>query len=272
MGTTIKGRYHAWGERRLEDQTGGPSSFGRTSRGRQARVDLANTPDCLESRSTVAEGRDCSCDQSSDLAAEWSLIDDILSGNRELFVDLIRPHERTVHAMVFSLLSNKEDAEDVAQDAFVKALGSLNRFRGESAFGTWLIEIAMNEARRRNRKQWRVRMFSLDHKNGNRKDGVPKDFEDWREIPSAVLERAEVREVLVKAFGSLERRYREAFVMRDVQGLSISQTSALLGISPGAVKTRLRRARLMLREILAPGLGQDGRLGWSSKDVRKPWV
>jgi RNA polymerase sigma-70 factor, ECF subfamily len=186
-------------------------------------------------------------------------------------MDLIRPYERTVYAMVFSLLANKEDAEDVAQEAFVKALAGLNRFRGESAFGTWLIEIAINEARRRNRKQRRVRMFSLDRNNGSRNAGVPKDFEDWREIPSAALERAQVREALLRALTALEPRYREAFVMRDVRGLSISQTSAVLGISPGAVKTRLRRARLMLRDILAPGLGQDGPLGWVSKDVRKPW-
>jgi RNA polymerase sigma-70 factor, ECF subfamily len=272
MGTTIRGRYHAWGERRLGDQTSGPSGFGRTSRARQIKPDGAKTLHRSGSGlTTEKDGRDCSCDQSAGLATEWSLIDRILFGHRELFVDLIRPYQRTVYAMVFSLLSNKEDAEDVAQDAFVKALGSLNQFRRESAFGTWLIKIAINEARRRNRKQWRVRMFSLDHHNGNRKDCVPKDFEDWREIPSAALERAEVRQVLVKALGSLERHYREAFVMRDVQGLSVSETSAMLGISPGAVKTRLRRARLMLRDMLAPGLGQHGRLGWVSKDVRKPW-
>jgi RNA polymerase sigma-70 factor (ECF subfamily) len=203
--------------------------------------------------------------------AEGALIDRILSGHKELFMDLIRPHQRTVYATAFALLVNKQDAEDVAQDALLKALARLNQFRKESTFGTWLIQIAMNEARMRNRKQWRIPMLSLTDDKDGAKAYVPKDFEDWREIPSTALERVETREALVKALCSLARHYREAFVLRDIHELSISETSAVLGISPGAVKSRLRRARLMLRDILAPGLAQDGRLGWVSKEVRKPW-
>ena len=209
--------------------------------------------------------------ESSGQAAEEALIDRILSGQQELFMDLIRPHQRTVYATVFSLLANKEDAEDVAQDTLVKALARLHQFRRESAFGTWLIQIATNEARMRNRKQWRVPMMSLTHNKRDEETYVPKDFEDWRDIPSTALERVEVREALVNALASLAQHYREAFVLRDMHELSISQTAGILGISPGAVKSRLRRARLMLRDMLAPGLGQDGRLGWTSKEVRKPW-
>jgi RNA polymerase sigma-70 factor (ECF subfamily) len=208
---------------------------------------------------------------SSAQAAEGALIDRILSGHKELFMELIRPHQRTVYATVFALLANKQDAEDVAQDAFLKALARLHQFRQESSFGTWLIQIAINEARMRNRKQWHIPMLSLTADKDDAKAYVPKDFEDWREIPSTALERAEIRETLVKALGSLAQHYREAFVLRDIHDLSISETSAILGISPGAVKTRLRRARLMLRDILAPGLGHDGRLAWASKEVRKPW-
>jgi RNA polymerase sigma-70 factor (ECF subfamily) len=204
-------------------------------------------------------------------AAEGVLIERILSGHKELFMDLIRPHQRTVYATVFALLANKEDAEDVAQDASLKALARLNQFRRESSFGTWLIQIAINEARMRNRKQWRIPMLSLTDDKDDAKPYVPKDFEDWREIPSTALERVEVRDALVKALGSLAQHYREAFVLRDIHELSISETSAILRVSPGAVKSRLRRARLMLRDILAPGLGQDGGLGWASKEVRKPW-
>ena len=210
-------------------------------------------------------------DGSSFQTAEQDLIVKILSGHRELFMDLVRPHQRTVYATVFSLVANKEDAEDVAQDTLVKALARLHQFRRESSFGTWLIQIAINETRMRNRKQWRVPMMSLTQNKHDEKADVPKDFEDWREIPSTVLERVEVREALVKALSSLAQHYREAFVLRDIRELSISQTSATLGISTGAVKSRLRRARLMLRDMLAPGLGQDGRLGWTSKEVRRPW-
>ena len=209
--------------------------------------------------------------QSSAQSAEGALIDQILSGHKELFMELIRPHQRTVYATVFALLVNRQDAEDVAQDALLKALTRLNQFRRESSFGTWLIQIAINEARMRNRKQWRMPMLSLTDDKDDAKAYVPKDFEDWREIPSTALERVEVRDALVKALGSLGRPYREAFVLRDIHELSISETSAILGISPGAVKSRLRRARLMLRDILAPGLGHDGRLRWASKEVRKPW-
>jgi len=209
--------------------------------------------------------------ESSASAAEAALIDRILSGHKELFMDLIRSHQRTIYATVFTLLANKEDAEDVTQDALVKALARLSQFRKESTFGTWLIQIAINEARMRNRKLWRIPMLSLTADKDDAKPYVPKDFEDWREIPSTALERVEVRDALVKALGSLARHYREAFVLRDIHELSISETSAILGISPGAVKSRLRRARLMLRDILAPGLGHDGRLRWASKEVRKPW-
>src|SRR6266849_1929495 len=101
--------------------------------------------------------------ESSAQATEEPLIDRILSGQQELFMDLVRPHQRTVYATVFSLLANKEDAEDVAQDTLVKALARLHQFRRESTFGTWLIQIAINETRMRNRKQWRVPMMSLTH-------------------------------------------------------------------------------------------------------------
>ena len=178
---------------------------------------------------------------------------------------------RRVFQIAYGVLGNAPDAEDVAQDALVKALARLNQFRKESTFGTWLIQIAINEARMRNRKQWRIPMLSLTDDKDDVKGNVAKDFEDWREIPSTALERSEIRQALVKALGSIAQHYREVFVLRDIHELSISETSAILGISPGAVKSRLRRARLMLRDILAPGLGQDGRLGWASKEVRKPW-
>ena len=236
----------------------------------------AESPSSVLWREPISEGapkKAVAADRNtiSSQAAEEDLIHRILSGHKEMFMDLIRPHQRTVYATVFSLLAHKEDAEDVTQDTFVKALARLHQFRKESAFGTWLIQIAINEARKRNRKQWRFPMMSLTHNKRDEEAYVPKDFEDWRDIPSTALERVEVREALVKALSSLAQHYRETFVLRDIHELGISQTAGLLGISPGAVKSRLRRARLMLRDMLAPGLGQDGRLGWTSKEVRKPW-
>src|SRR5246127_261931 len=288
MGTAIREGSYVSAKRassRLENRSTDTSGFREIDQLEGAAPDVGRTLHQLDRALTAqgvnrrpdanaetSENRLASAGQeSSAQAVEGAVIDRILSGHKELFMDLIRPHQRTVYTTVFSLLANKDDAEDVAQDALLKALARLNQFRKESSFGTWLIQIAINEARMRNRKQWRIPMLSLTGDKDDAKAYVPKDFEDWREIPSTALERVEVRDALVKALGSLARHYREAFVLRDIQELSISETSAILGISPGAVKTRLRRARLMLRDMLAPGLGQDGRLGWVSKEVRKPW-
>jgi len=204
-------------------------------------------------------------------ATEEVLIARILKGEKDLFVDLIRPYQRTVYATLVSMLGSKEDAEDVAQDVLLKALARLDQFRRESAFGTWLIQIAINEAKMRKRKLRRGVMFSLTE--GAEQDGayVPKDFADWREIPSEALERSEIREALANALTLLEEHYRLAFILRDVNELSIEETANALGISRGAVKTRLRRARLMLRDILSPGLRQGGQVAVAFKEVRKPW-
>jgi RNA polymerase sigma-70 factor (ECF subfamily) len=204
-------------------------------------------------------------------ATEDALIGKILSGHTELFMELVRPYQRTVYATALSLLANKDDAEDVVQNALLKGFSRLSQFRRESAFGTWLIQITINEVRMKWRRDRRVEMISLGHTSDDDANYVPRDFQDWREIPSEALERAEVRETLLKALASIAQHYREAFVLRDIQELTITETASVLGISRGAVKTRLRRARLMLRDILAPGLGQDGRLGWCVREVTKPW-
>jgi RNA polymerase sigma-70 factor, ECF subfamily len=251
----------------LEERTDQPTNSGGIGTGAFPSVLLSEPPP----GDTLRNDLPSDSQESSAQATEQSLIDRIRSGQRELFMDLVRPHQRTVYGTVFSLLANKEDAEDVSQDAFVKALARLHQFRRESSFGTWLIQIAINETRMRNRKQWRVPMMSLTRDKRNKEASVPKDFEDWRDTPSTALERLEVRKALVNALGSLAQHYREAFVLRDIYELSISQTSGILGISPGAVKSRLRRARLMLRDLLTPGLGHDGSLGWASKGVKRPW-
>jgi RNA polymerase sigma-70 factor (ECF subfamily) len=204
-------------------------------------------------------------------AAEHVLISKILAGEKDLFLELVRPHQRTVYATVISMLGSKEDAEDVTQDALLKALARLHQFRRESAFGTWLIQIAINEARMRRRKLRHGIMFSLTCEPDGEGAYVPKDFADWREIPSEALERNEIREALAKALTSLEEHYRLTFILRDVNELSIAETASILGISPAAVKSRLRRARLMLRDVLSPGLHNGGHVDLAFKEVRKPW-
>ena len=185
---------------------------------------------------------------------EAVLIGRIRGGETELFYELIRPYERRVFVIAFTILRNEEDAEDAVQDAFLKAFKHLAQFRSESRFSTWLVQVAINEARLRQRKSHLEIMRPIEDKQNEDGSYTPHDFTDWREIPSEALERKEIREKLVAALASLAQKYREVFVLRDVEHMSIEDTAQALGISAGAVKTRLLRARLMLRDLLAPGL------------------
>jgi len=193
---------------------------------------------------------------------EAQLIARIKSGEADCFYQLMRPYERAVFLAALSLLKNESDAEDVAQEAVLKAFANLAKFRGDSKFSTWLIRIATNEALMKLRKERRHRLDdSLDEqRKGEEGDYVPRDFADWREIPSEALQKKELRQALSRALASLTPKHREVFVLRDVQHFSIAETAQMLGLSQSAVKTRLLRARLQMRDALAPGI--DG--SWST--------
>ncbi|HEX3374163.1 MAG TPA: sigma-70 family RNA polymerase sigma factor [Edaphobacter sp.] len=190
----------------------------------------------------------------SDTTDEAQIIASILAGNTHLFHDLIRPHERSVYAMALSLLHNEADAEDVAQEAFLKAFRNLANFRGESKFSTWLISITLNEARGRLRSKKNVKLESLDEPREGEGTVSPALLRDWREIPSEALERQEIRQMLQQAIADLPLIYREVFVLRDVEDLSVNQSAEALGISVASVKVRLHRARMMLQKKLVPQL------------------
>lgn len=182
---------------------------------------------------------------------EKLLIRRIQSGEPELFYQLIRPCERRIYVIALAVVRNEADAEDTVQEALLKAFTHLDQFRSESRFSTWLIQIAINEARMRLRKRHLEIIRPLEAQENDEGDYTPRNLTDWREIPSESLERSEVRTKLVAALGSLAQKYREVFVLRDVQHLTIEETATALGISNGLVKTRLLRARLMLRDLLA---------------------
>jgi RNA polymerase sigma-70 factor, ECF subfamily len=202
---------------------------------------------------------------------ERRLIERIREGEHEAFFELIRPYEGTVYAATFAILHNEADAEDCAQEALRKAFRHIRQFRAEARFSNWLIQIAVNEARMRRRKERADHIEPLE-KNNNEEGGyTPRDFADWHEIPSEALERKEIRENLAQALGSLGEIYREVFVLRDMEQLSIEETAKALGISTGSVKTRLLRARLMLRDLLAPGFGGAWRSNLSFARGTKPW-
>ena|SRR3954469_4215444 len=202
---------------------------------------------------------------------EAALIERIRNGERELFYELIRPYERRVYAAAFAILRNEADAEDAAQEAVLKAFRYIKQFRSEAKFSTWLIQIAINEARMRRRKQHPELMEPIADRQDESGDYVPRDFADWREIPSETLERKEVRERLAEALASLGQIYRDVFILRDMQHLSIEETASALKISTASVKTRLLRARLMLRDLLAPGFGGPWFSQASFGKGAKPW-
>jgi RNA polymerase sigma-70 factor (ECF subfamily) len=202
---------------------------------------------------------------------EQELIAQVQRGQTELFYELVRPYERRVYAAALAILRNETDAEDAAQEAMLKALANIRQFRAESRFSTWLIQITVNEALMRRRRE-RTRMTeAIDDHRDDEGEYTPRDFADWREIPSEALERKEARQKLAEALAMLDRKYREVFVLRDMEQLNIQETAEALGISVASVKTRLLRARLMLRDLLAGGWEQ----GWFSRlpfeKGTKPW-
>jgi RNA polymerase sigma-70 factor (ECF subfamily) len=188
-------------------------------------------------------------------AAEDALIARILAGERDLFHELIRPHERVVYRMVFSMLKNEAEAEDAAQTAIIHAYTNLSSYRGDSRFSTWLVTIALNEGRGRLRKAKTMLEESIeamtDESDG---DFTPALLTDWREIPSDALERKELRTHLENAIALLPVIYREVLVLRDVEGMDIDETARGLSITPTLVKVRLHRARRMMQKNLAPAL------------------
>jgi RNA polymerase sigma-70 factor (ECF subfamily) len=207
----------------------------------------------------------------SEETREQELIRRIQSGEPEKFYELIRPFERRVYAAAFAILRNEADAEDAAQEAMLKAFANLRQFRGEARFSTWLIQIAVNEARMRRRKDHADLIEAIGEREDAEGVYTPREFADWHEVPSEALERREVRDLLLAALAALGSKYREVFVLRDVEHQSIQEVSETLGISTASVKTRLLRARLMLRDLLAPKLtgGWFSRLGFQKGN--KPW-
>jgi RNA polymerase sigma-70 factor (ECF subfamily) len=176
-----------------------------------------------------------------------------------------------IYGTAISVVKNPADAQEVAQEAVLKAFSHLSGFRAESKFSTWLIQITYNEAKMKLRKARPHLYESIDDQQQSEEgDFWPRDFADWRPIPSELLEENEIRQAVQDAINSLSPSYREVLVLRDVQHLSIKETTTILGISEASVKTRLHRARLLLRDRLAPGIDGYWVKGQAYRKVR-PW-
>jgi RNA polymerase sigma-70 factor (ECF subfamily) len=182
----------------------------------------------------------------------------ILAGEQQLFHQLIRPLDRPVFTLLFLLLRDENDAEDAAQETFVKIFRNLQSFRGEAKFSTWALSIARNEGLAILRKRRARPEEPLDHlfdenpDGGDRGDFTPALLTDWREVPLESLERKELRHCLRVAVFKLPPIYREVVQLRDIDELDVQETADVLGITAGSVKVRLHRARIMLQKELAP--------------------
>jgi RNA polymerase sigma-70 factor, ECF subfamily len=171
------------------------------------------------------------------------------AGDAAAFEELVARYEDKIFRLTSNITGNREDAEDAMQDAFLKAFAHLNGFHGESRFYTWLVRIAANEALMRLRKR-RPNHFSLDQPTEGDSDLMPRELEEWSPNPEQLYAKSEIDNIVATFVEQLEDEYRIVLVLRDVEELSTQETADALGISISAVKSRLLRARLKLREKL----------------------
>jgi RNA polymerase sigma-70 factor, ECF subfamily len=190
------------------------------------------------------------------LAQELEWIGRILKGERDLFHELIRPYERAVYMTAISILRDSAEAEDAAQEAMIKAYRGLGNFRGDAKFSTWLTSITINEARSRLRKSAKAKVESLDDTE-QEGDYTPFLVADWREIPSEALERDELAKLIEQAIEELPPSYREVFLLRDKEEMSIEEIAQAVGVKANLVKVRLFRARMLLQKRLTPYLKRE---------------
>jgi RNA polymerase sigma-70 factor (ECF subfamily) len=189
---------------------------------------------------------------------EHLLVTAAKAGDAAAFEELVNRYERKIFRLTMNITRNHEDAEDAMQDAFMKAYSHLDRFQEDSRFYTWLVRIAANEALMRLRKR-RPNQFSLDEPIESEDDFVPQQIEDWGPNPEQRFAQTEMRDILRGVIEELPPDFRIVFLLRDVEGLSTQDTAEAVGISEAAVKSRLLRGRLKLRQKLNTRFRQDGK-------------
>ncbi len=184
-------------------------------------------------------------------AAENAFLEALKSGDRAAFARLVETHSTRIYRLALKILGDPQDAEDVLQDTFVKALRALPSFEGRSSLSTWLYRIAVNEALMMVRKR-RADVVSIDEEKEDQEgEAEPVEIIDWCCLPEGDLLSAEARRFLDTAVQRLSPALRAVFVLRDIEGLSVKEAAETLGLTEATVKTRLLRARLKLREALS---------------------
>ena len=181
---------------------------------------------------------------------ELALVRAAKDGDVSAFEKLVKRYDRNVFRIANHITHSREDAEDVVQEAFLKAYSNLEKFQEQSKFYTWLVRIAVNEALMKLRKRRPERFVSLDEDVKTEDDSLPREVADWSPNPEQLYNQEELRDILSRTIQGLPPTFRTVFVLRDVEGLSTEETAEALELSVPAVKSRLLRARLQLRERL----------------------
>jgi RNA polymerase sigma-70 factor (ECF subfamily) len=181
---------------------------------------------------------------------ELALVNAAKTGDVSAFEQLVKRYDRNVFRIAQHITHSREDAEDVVQEAFLKAYSNLAQFQGQSKFYTWLVRIAVNEALMKLRRRRPERFVSLDEDVKTEEDSLPREVADWSPNPEQLYNQSELRDILSRTIQGLPPTFRTVFVLRDVEGLSTEETAEALDLSVPAVKSRLLRARLQLRERL----------------------
>jgi len=195
------------------------------------------------------------------------LLDYVAAGDSQAFEELVQRHKHLAYRVAMVITGNQQDAEEAMQDTFLKVYTHLGEFQRASKFRTWLTRIAINEALLKRRRQRKTE--SLDELLQTEEGVLPKQLQDWRDDPESIYSKEQMKEIVEKAIHSLPPMYRQAFVMRDVEGLSTEEAAEALQLSIPTLKTRLLRARLMMREALAEHFQQPATL--KSRVLQARW-
>ncbi|MBN2083775.1 MAG: sigma-70 family RNA polymerase sigma factor [Anaerolineales bacterium] len=188
----------------------------------------------------------------TDKASETGLLERIRAGEKKACVECVEIHSPGIYRLALRLMRQEADAEEVVQETFLSAFKGIDRFDGRSDLRTWLYRIAYNAAMMRLRRAGPEEVSVEEAAEPEEGALIPRALMAWKDLPEEELEKAEVREELERAIRDLPEKLRAVFVMRELEHIPTDGTASALGISEDVVKTRLHRARLRLRERLAP--------------------
>ena len=193
-----------------------------------------------------------------ELDDEAAVLEQARRGDTDALTGLLRRYEGKIFRLALHITQNREDAEDVLQETFLKAFEHLDQFQGNSKFYTWIVRIAVNQSLMKLRKRKSDRAVSLDEQLDTGEDTIAREIAAWDENPEQRYSREELNQILTSAVDDLTPIYRAVFVLRDIEELSTEETAEALNLSVPAVKSRLLRARLQLRDKLTRHFKRKG--------------